>query len=111
MTCKGLNDDSVSFLIGGEAGQGLNRSGVLLGRAAMRGGFHVFGAIDYPSVIRGGHNFYVLRASKREVHSHADAVDLILALNKETAILHESEVNAGGGIIVDEVSRVVLVLA
>ena len=83
MNCIGIEGNSVSFLVGGEAGQGITRSGSLLGKAIMRGGFHVFGANDYPSVIRGSHNFYVLRASDEEVHSHSDRIDLLLALNKE----------------------------
>lgn len=102
MRIAGLVDNTVSFMIGGEAGQGLTRSGSLLGMAFMRGGFHVFGANDYPSVIRGGHNFYVLRASDEEVHSQGDTVDLLLALNKETVVLHLGEVTTGGGIVYDE---------
>jgi len=102
MKCIGFRDNSVSFLVGGQAGQGITRSGSLLGKALMRGGFHVFGANDYPSVIRGSHNFYVLRASDEEVHSQADTVDLLLALNKETILLHKDELTEGGGIIYDE---------
>jgi len=102
MKCTGIRDNSVSFLIGGAAGQGVTRSGSLLGKALMRGGFHVFGVNDYPSLIRGGHNFYVLRASDEEVHSQADTVDLILALNKETISLHERELTEGGAIIHDD---------
>jgi 2-oxoglutarate ferredoxin oxidoreductase subunit alpha len=101
---KGLRveDGSVSFLVGGEAGQGITRSGSLLGKALMRGGYHVFGVNDYPSVIRGSHNFYVLRASDEEVHSQADTVDVLLALNKETVLLHEHELSEGGEIVHDE---------
>ena len=102
MKCFGTRDNSVSFLVGGEAGQGVTRSGSLLGKAFMRGGFHVFGANDYPSVIRGSHNFYVLHVSHEEVHSQADTIDLLLALNKETVILHEQDVRVGGGVIHDE---------
>jgi len=102
MKCIGIRDNSISFLVGGEAGQGVTRSGFLLGKAFMRGGFHVFGMNDYPSLIRGGHNFYVLRASDEEVHSQADTVDLLLALNKETVLLHQGEVTEGGAIIYDE---------
>ncbi|MFH0851037.1 MAG: 2-oxoacid:acceptor oxidoreductase family protein, partial [Candidatus Bathyarchaeota archaeon] len=68
MKCSGLMDDTVSVVIGGEAGQGISRSGMLLGKALMRCGFHCYGAIDYPSLIRGGHNFYQLRASERPVY-------------------------------------------
>jgi 2-oxoglutarate ferredoxin oxidoreductase subunit alpha len=102
MVCIGLRDDTVSFLIGGEAGQGIMRSGSLLGRALMRGGLHIFGTNDYPSLIRGGHNFYILRASEEEVHSQGDGVDLLIALNDETVRLHISEVYEGGGVIYDE---------
>ena len=92
----------VSILIGGEAGQGLSRSGSLFGKALMRGGLHVFGSIDYPSVIRGSHNFYILTFSDREVHYNGDSVDLVLALNKETVLLHADEVSPGGAIVYDE---------
>jgi len=102
MRCIGIGDNSASFLVGGQAGQGITRSGSLLGKALMRGGFHVFGANDYPSVIRGSHNFYVLRASDEEVHSQSDTVDLLLALNKETVLLHEHEVSERGGVIYDD---------
>ena len=102
MKSIGIRDNSVSFIVGGQAGQGITRSGSLLGKALMRGGFHVFGANDYPSVIRGSHNFYVLRASDEEIHSQADTADLLLALNKETVLLHEGEVTEGGAIIYDD---------
>jgi len=102
MKCVGIIDDSVSFLVGGEAGQGITRSGSLIGKTLMRGGFHVFGTNDYPSLIRGGHNFYVLRASEREVTSQLATVDLVIALNKESALLHEAELNGGGGMVADE---------
>ena len=91
MKCVGILDKSVSLLIGGEAGQGITRSGSLLGKAFMRGGFHIFGVNDYPSLIRGGHNFYVLRASDERVHSQADSVDMLLALNKETILIVAGE--------------------
>ena len=95
-------DDTVSIIIGGEAGQGISRSGMLLGKALMRAGFHCFGEIDYPSLIRGGHNFYRVTASSREVHGPTPHTDLLVALNEETVSIHLDSVNEGGGVIVDE---------
>lgn len=100
--CTGLHDDTVTVVIGGEAGQGISRSGVLLGKSLMRAGFHCFGEIDYPSLIRGGHNFYSLRASSRKVHSTSGRIDLLVALNKESVLLHLDKMNSGGGVIHDE---------
>src|SRR5512137_132675 len=104
-SCIGLKDDTINILIGGEAGQGITRSGSLLGRALMRLGLHVFGTNEYPSLIRGGHNYYLLRVSARPVYAHSENLDILIALNKETVLLHEEELNSGGAIIVDESSE------
>jgi 2-oxoglutarate ferredoxin oxidoreductase subunit alpha len=106
MRCSGLVDDTVTVLIGGEAGQGISRSGMLLGKSMMRGGFHAYGAIDYPSLIRGGHNFYTVRVSTRKVHALTGGPDLLIALNKESVGIHLDSVNPGGGVIYDEADGV-----
>lgn len=95
-----IND--FSFLIGGEAGAGIARSGFLFAKACMRGGLHVFGTNDYQSLIRGGHNFYVVRISAQEIHSQTDSIDLLIALNAETVMLHRDELVKGGGIVYDQ---------
>jgi len=76
MRRTGLVDYTVTVHIGGEAGQSISRSGMLLGKSMMRGGFYAYGAINYPSLIRGGHNFYTVRASSRKVHSLSGRPDL-----------------------------------
>jgi len=88
-------------MIGGEAGAGITRSGFLFAKACLRGGLHVFGTIDYQSLIRGGHNFYIARADAEEIYSQADTINLLLALNKETILLHKDELVPGGGIVYD----------
>jgi len=93
--------NKISLLVGGEAGAGITRSGFLFAKTCLRGGLHVFGANDYQSLIRGGHNFYTVRADTEEVYSQADTIDLLLALNKETILLHKHELVSGAGIIYD----------
>jgi len=95
-------ENRITFLIGGEAGQGITRGGSVLGRSLIRAGLHVFGTIDYPSIIRGGHNFYTLTVSGKEVYAPDDMVDLVIALNKETALFHLHALRKGGGIVYDE---------
>jgi 2-oxoglutarate ferredoxin oxidoreductase subunit alpha len=89
------------LLVGGEAGAGITRSGFLFAKTCLRGGLYVFGANDYQSLIRGGHNFYTVRAESEMVYSQADTVDLLLALNKETILFHKDELVSGAGIIYD----------
>lgn len=93
--------NKVSILVGGEAGAGINRSGFLFGKACIRGGFHVFGVNDYGSLIRGGHNFYIVRVDADPIFSQEDTVDLVVALNKDTILRHKDELTPSGGIIYD----------
>jgi len=97
-----LTINKISLLVGGEAGAGISRSGFLFAKTCLRGGLCVFGANDYQSLIRGGHNFYTVRAEEEMVYSQADTIDLMIALNKETILLHKNELVSGAGIIYDE---------
>lgn len=91
----------ISILIGGEAGLGVFLSGRLLAKAFARGGLHVFGTNEYPSVIRGGHQWYRLRVSSSEVHSQRYNLDLLIALDRDTIEKHLEELRGGGGIVAD----------
>ncbi len=96
-----MTDLEISILVGGEAGAGISAAGFSLGKVFMRGGLHVFGAVDYPSLIRGGHNFYMVRAGTGPVYSQWDNFDLILALDMNTIQRHWKKLKPGGGIIYD----------
>lgn len=93
--------NSFSWLIGGEAGQGIEKSSHTFALILMRGGLYTFSNAEYPSLIRGGHNYNKVRVSEKPVSSHTDAIDLVCALNKETFDLHINEIVSGGGIIFD----------
>lgn len=98
----GMKINELSILIGGEAGAGIARSGFLFAKICMRGGLHVFGTNDYQSLIRGGHNFYIARIDNEKVHSQTDYIDLLIALNAETVMLHKDGLVPDGGIIYDK---------
>lgn len=89
------------MVVGGEAGAGISRSGFLFAKACLRGGLSVFGANDYQSLIRGGHNFYSVTVCDESVYSHTNNIDLLIALNKETIVIHKDELVSGAGIIYD----------
>lgn len=81
--------DDFSVLIGGKAGFGIDKSGSLIGRLLNQLGYRVYIYRDYPSLIRGGHTFSIIRASSSRVFAHQDKIDLVLALNQETLTLHK----------------------
>jgi len=91
-----------SILIGGAAGQGLDTSARVLEFILKRCGYNVFTYRDYMSRVRGGHNFTQIRFSDKEINSYTDKVDIILALNEETILLHKNRLKKEGIIICDE---------
>ena len=78
-----------SLLIGGKAGDGIDRAGLMLARILNRLGYRIYILRDYPSLIRGGHTFSLIRASKNIISAHCDKIDFLLALNQETVNLHK----------------------
>lgn len=90
-----------SILIGGKAGYGVDKSGSVI--AAMMGslGFNVYVYRDYPSLIRGGHTYSLVRASQEKVGSHTERIDLLLALNQDAIDLHKKRLTDRSVIIYD----------
>ena len=88
-------------MIGGEAGFGIMSSGELLAKCLTHGGLHVFTNIEYPSLIRGGHNAIHVTASDERIESYYPELQVLIALNKETIDLHIKDVVAGGVVVYD----------
>jgi len=93
--------DDFSTLIGGIAGDGINEAGVTVARLFNRLGFRIFMYYDYPSLIRGGHNFSVVRASKENVGACVDQIDVLIALNQDTVEMHKWRLGDGSFVIYD----------
>jgi len=92
----------LNFMVGGEAGQGIQTVGFILGKTMVRGGLHVFADQDYESRIRGGHNFFRARVSEGQVGAQKEQLDILIAMNEETVELHRNEVKENGLIIGDK---------
>jgi 2-oxoglutarate ferredoxin oxidoreductase subunit alpha len=93
--------DDIVVRIGGEAGMGLESTGAGFAKALTRAGLYVFGLPDYYSRIRGGHNFFSVRASTAPLYAHTEPVHVLLALDIETVRRHGSAVVEGGAVVYD----------
>ena len=91
-----------TILIGGKAGQGTAVTSHFIGKVFCALGYYVFNYRDYPSLIRGGHNFNVLRISDKPVYSHKDKYDIILAFDQKTINLHQKNLKREGFILGDK---------
>jgi len=93
--------EEISILIGGKAGDGIRQAGHVIAQLLNRIGYRIFFYDDYPSLIRGGHNFSIIRASEKRVLAHKDTIDIIVALNQDTVEKHKHRLNTGGIILYD----------
>jgi 2-oxoglutarate ferredoxin oxidoreductase subunit alpha len=91
----------ISFVVGGEAGQGIQSMSFVLGKAMMRGGYEVLITQDFESRIRGGHSFARVRAAERHIQATSEKIDILIALNAETIDLHKGEMDPAGLVICD----------
>ncbi len=99
------NDEIVSVKIGGPAGTGVKSVGLMLAKIAARSGYQIFDNIEYPSLIRGGHNVMQVNFSAQEVTAPRVKSDLLIAFDQMTIDLHFSEIEKGGGIIFDSEAK------
>jgi 2-oxoglutarate ferredoxin oxidoreductase subunit alpha len=81
----------VSVLIGGKAGDGINSAGALVAQLLNYLGYDLYLYFEYPSLIRGGHNFAIIRGSEQSVGTCWNSLDFILALSNETIERHRDK--------------------
>jgi 2-oxoglutarate ferredoxin oxidoreductase subunit alpha len=91
----------ISFVIGGQAGDGVMRTAELMGKMFNRLGLYAFVINDYQSLIRGGHNFCKVRACSRQVYIHRESVGLNAAINQDSITRHENELTDDGKVLFD----------
>ena len=85
-----------NILIGGSAGQGPNILANLISRGLIEKGFFVFLSREYESRVRGGHNFNMITFSEEPVHSNSQNIDLLIALDEHTEMIHQKNLNKTG---------------
>jgi 2-oxoglutarate ferredoxin oxidoreductase subunit alpha len=89
----------LNILIGGKAGQGINKVSEIVSRILLNQGYFIFNYRDYPSLIRGGHNFNVLSISDERVGSFESKLDGIVSLDEKTVDIHKGSLKKDGFVI------------
>ncbi|MBN1432997.1 MAG: 2-oxoacid:acceptor oxidoreductase family protein [Methanomicrobiaceae archaeon] len=89
----GEKGSEIEILIGGKAGEGINRAGQVIAEILSEMGYYIFMIFDHPSLIKGGHNYSIIRASEHPVGGIKRKPDIVLALDKNTIKLHEAELS------------------
>ncbi|MDD3292568.1 MAG: 2-oxoacid:acceptor oxidoreductase subunit alpha [Candidatus Pacebacteria bacterium] len=97
-----MNKKDFSILIGGAAGQGSRKAGLIIAKIFSSLGYKIYIYDDYQSLIRGGHSFSLIRASEKENNCSKKKIDILLALDEKTIQEHLKDLNEDGLIIFNQ---------
>ena len=98
---KKIITNSLSWVIGGAQGSGVDSAANIFSRACAIGGLHLFGKREYYSNIKGEHSYFTVRVSDEPLRSHVDEIIMLVSFDAETIFRHFEEVAASGAIIYD----------
>ena len=88
-----------TILVGGQAGQGSRKAGLVIAKILNSLGYRIFIYDDYQSLIRGGHSFSKIRVSDKKVEGQSEELDYIIALDKETIDKHLDSLKDSGTVL------------
>lgn len=91
----------ITWRIGGKAGSGLVSSGDMFSKVCSRAGYHVYTNREFHSNIKGLHTWTSVRVSTEKIYSQVKSVDILVALDQETADKHSEFLSEGSAIIYD----------
>lgn len=91
----------ITWKIGGEAGFGIMTTGLSFSKICTRLGYHILDFVEYPSLIRGGHNAYEVRVSDEPVNGLKKTIDYLVCLNEETYNTHQHRLTPDSIVIYD----------
>ena len=103
------NVNSISWLIGGPQGSGVDSAANIFAKTCAKEGFHIFGKREFYSNIKGEHSYFTIRISEKPVNSHLEEINILVSFDAETVFRHADKVSPGGMIIFDSsLSKTVL---
>lgn len=90
-----------TIAIGGAAGDGVREAGTNFSELFTELGFKTFSSFDYPSLIRGGHNYARITYAPDTVHADYRALDALIAVDALSVRVHLSELKQGARVFVE----------
>jgi 2-oxoglutarate ferredoxin oxidoreductase subunit alpha len=93
--------NSLTWVIGGAQGSGVDSAANIFSRACALAGMYIFGKREFYSNIKGEHSYFTVRVSEEPVRSHVDDIDILVSFDAETVFRHGDRVTKNGAIIYD----------
>lgn len=92
----------ITIFLGGQAGEGIKRGALTIGKLLNLYGYHVFIMDDYVSTIRGGQDYSEVHASQQEVFSQSGSEDIIFSFHQDVYERYKDKLKENGIVVLDE---------
>lgn len=93
--------EQLSLMVGGQQGEGIDSTGVVLANVLNRLGYQIYGQRTFSSRIKGGHTNFKIRVARQRVLSLEEHVDLMMAFDQDTINRNASQLRDGSIVIYD----------
>lgn len=93
--------NSLSWVIGGPQGSGVDSAANIFSMACAQGGLHLYGKREYYSNIKGEHSYFTVRVDESPINSHVDEINVLVSFDAETVIRHAQKISKGGAMLYD----------
>jgi len=87
------NSSFFNWKIAGQAGHGVMLASQLMAKIAKRHGMQAFNYLEYPSLIRGGHQTGQVYADYENATCQQKALDVLIVYTQDSFELHKSEIS------------------
>lgn len=91
-----------TIAIGGAAGDGVREAGINFSELLNELGYKTFSSFDYPSLIRGGHNYARVSYDTEPVYADYRELDVLVAVNAESVHVHHHSLKENARVFVEE---------
>lgn len=91
-----------TIAIGGAAGDGIREAGLNWSEFLNELGYKTFSSFDYPSLIRGGHNYARISYAPTQVHADYRELDVLVAVNSESVLVHKKALKNDARVFIEE---------
>lgn len=100
-----MANEKFSIKIAGEAGMGIKSSALSLAEYLNQHGYYIYNYLEYPSLIRGGHNISQIIFSEEPVRSPEKQINGLIAMDQLSLNLHAIELKPNSPAIFDSESK------
>lgn len=97
-----MQEFDLSIKLGGAAGEGIFTTGNLISKFFQKSNHFLVFTMDYPSLIKGGHNLCSVRISNKKINSEAKIHDILVSFDKISIENDIKTLKEGGILICDE---------